>query len=134
MDKFLTLQIDTKSETPALKQISDSLRIRLVNGDLPAGTEMPSVRRIALELGVHFNTLAEAYRILSAEGWLTVRHGRSCIVANRRMPKKVESGRLAEFRQRLQAVVAQMRSAGLSKAFVTNELTTPIEGFEKCDS
>ena len=134
MQTFPTLRIDTNSETPALKQISDSLRILLVNGDLPAGTELPSVRRVAMELGVHFNTVAEAYRILSAEGWLTVRHGRGCIVANRRMPKKVEGERLAEFRQRLQAVVAQMQSAGLSKAFITNELTSLIKGFDECDS
>ena len=134
MQSFPALQIDKSSDTPALKQISDSLRILLVNGDLPAGTELPSVRRIAMELGVHFNTVAEAYRILSAEGWLTVRQGRGCVVANRRTPKKVETERLADFRQRLQAVVAQMQSAGLSKAFITNELTSLIKGFDECGS
>ena len=38
------------------------------------------LRHVAVELGVHFNTVAEAYRQLAAEGWLDLKHGRGAVV------------------------------------------------------
>ena len=65
------LRLDPNSSVPAVRQIADNLRILLVEGQLKPGDELPSVRRVAMELGVHFNTVAEAYRQLVAEGRLT---------------------------------------------------------------
>jgi len=62
------IRIDLNSPVPATRQIADGLRVELVEGRLKPGSGLPSVRRVAMELGVHFNTVAEAYRVLAAEG------------------------------------------------------------------
>ena len=123
------IQIDPNSDVPAVRQIADSLRVLLVEGQLTPGAELPSVRRGAM--GVHFNTVAEAYRQLAAEGWLDQKHGRGAVVLNRAVPKEVDGGRLEDFRQRLRGLVAQMRSEGVSAARIASELKAVLGGLEK---
>ena len=121
MTDGLTLRIDLDSGAPAYRQIVDGIRILLVNGKLAAGAELPSVRRVAVDLGVHFNTVAEAYRMLAEEGWLDLRHGRGAIVLERETPA-ASAEKMAEFWQRLRSLVAEMQSQGASAAKLGVEL------------
>ncbi len=100
----------------------DQFRTLLVDGVLLPDTELPSVRRLALDLGVHFNTVAEAYRALSEEGWLDVAHGRRVRVKARTMPAGPDREAIDAFRQRLRQLVAEMRAAGLPAARIAREL------------
>ena len=115
MTGALTLRIDLDSAVPAYRQIVDGLRILLVKGKLAAGSELPSVRRMALDLGVHFNTVAEAYRTLADEGWLDLHHGRGARVVNRDAPS-ANAGQVEEFRHRLRALAAEMLANGAPAA------------------
>jgi DNA-binding transcriptional regulator YhcF (GntR family) len=131
MASVAQLQIDPNSNVPAVRQIQDGLRVLLVEGSLTPGEELPSVRRVAMELGVHFNTVAEAYRQLAAEGWLDQRHGRGAVVIQRSAPDRVEGHGLEDFRQRLRALVAQMRSDGVQEKYIAHELRAVLGGLEK---
>jgi GntR family transcriptional regulator len=122
------ISIDVASHTPAYRQIADSIRVLFVDGELPPGSELPSVRRLAIELGVHFNTVAEAYRTLADEGWLDVSHGRSARVAERRLSAATDAATIESFRQKLERLVAEMRSQGLSVKRIAAELRKLQEG------
>ena len=104
--------IDSGSHVPAYRQIVDWLRGSLVSGELKPGTALPSVRQMASDLGVHFNTVAVAYRELADEGWLDLRHGRSARVIERRVPK-ASAETLEEFAHRLRSLIAFMRARGV---------------------
>jgi DNA-binding transcriptional regulator YhcF (GntR family) len=119
----LTLRINLDSDVPAYRQIVDRIRILLVGGKLAPGAELPSVRRVAMDLGVHFNTVAEAYRTLAEEGWLDLRHGRGARVVKRDAPS-VNAERLVEFRHRLRALVAESQAQGASTTKLSQELRT----------
>src|SRR5581483_625944 len=125
----LTVRIDLDSGVPAYRQIVDGLRILLVIGKLAPGSELPSVRRIAVDLGVHFNTVAEAYRTLAEEGWLDLRHGKGATVIERGAPA-ANAEKVTEFRQRLRALVAEMQSQGASAAKLSVELRTLADELE----
>jgi DNA-binding transcriptional regulator YhcF (GntR family) len=116
------IRVDPASVIPVVRQITDSLRVLLVEGQLVPGTTLPSVRRLAIELGVHFNTVAEAYRQLAAEGWLDLKHGRSAVVVRRVVPAVRNDAWTEEFRNRLRGIMAQMRSQGISAASIAAEL------------
>ena len=122
-----TLRIDLTSSVAAYRQIVDGLRIFLVNGELEAGTVLPSVRRMAVDLGVHHNTVAEAYRTLAEEGWLDLRHGRAAIVQQRSARRGNNAGQVQEFRNRMRALIAEMRSQGASAAKLRVELEVLAE-------
>ena len=121
------IRIDPGSGVPAVRQIIDGLRVLLVEGKLAPGAELPSVRRLAMELGIHFNTVAEAYRQLAAEGWLDQKHGRGAIVVPRVVPPTPDPAWIEDFRNRLRNLVAQMRSDGISAEGIAAELRAMAE-------
>ncbi len=128
----LSIRIGLRSSLPAYRQIADALRARLVEGGLPPGHVLPPVRRLALDLGVHFNTVAQAYRELAAEGWLDLKHGRGATVVERTAaPKKPRQRDSRLFRERLRELVAQIRADGLPAARVATELRLLAESLEK---
>src|SRR5438045_7258362 len=122
------IHIDLNSPVPATRQIADGLRVELVEGRLKPGSDLPSVRRVAMELGVHFNTVAEAYRVLAAEGWVDLRHGRGALVVDREPPAAASRTDLAEYRRRLRELISQMRSRGVSPDKIADELRSLAEG------
>ncbi|MBZ5633090.1 MAG: GntR family transcriptional regulator [Acidobacteriia bacterium] len=122
------IRIDLNSPVPATRQIADGLRVELVEGRLKPGSHLPSVRRVAMELGVHFNTVAEAYRMLAAEGWLDLRHGRGATVVERTQPANASRNEVADYRQRLRELISQMRARGVPPAKIAAELRALAEG------
>ena len=124
------LRIDPSSPTPITRQIADGIRVQLVEGALPPGTELPAVRRAAMELGVHFNTVAEAYRQLAAEGWLDLRHGRGATVIEREEPASATKAEIADYRRRLRELISQMRAHGMSPAKIAFELRVILKGLQ----
>jgi GntR family transcriptional regulator len=123
------IRIDLDSGIPATRQIADALRVQLVEGAIGPGTQLPSVRRAAIELGVHFNTVAEAYRVLAAEGWLDLRHGRGARVVDREPPAASRTD-LADYRRRLRELISQMRARGVSPDKIADELRSFAEGLQ----
>lgn len=120
------IRIDLAAPEPAYRQIASQVRTLIVEGTLAPGDALPAVRRLAIDLGVHFNTVAEAYRQLAAEGWLDVAHGKAAIVAGRRTApaSKTEAESL---RQRLRHLVAEMRSRGVPARAIRNDLQALLE-------
>lgn len=121
------IRIDLNSPVPAVRQIADALRVELVEGRLKPGDELPSVRRAAIDLGLHFNTVAEAYRHLATEGWLDLKHGRGARVTGRKQPP-INRQAVAMYRQRLRQLVSQMRADGVPAHRVAEELRALAEG------
>src|SRR5262249_13989293 len=123
------IRIDLNSTVPATRQIADALRVELVEGRLRPGDELPSVRRAAIDLGLHFNTVAEAYRQLAAEGWLDLRHGRSARVADRQQPTASRKT-VSDYRRRLREVISQMRADGVPSGRIAEELRNLAKGVQ----
>jgi len=122
MAQYPRIRVDPASGVPAVRQIAENLRVLLVERQVVPGTALPSVRRLAVELGVHFNTVAEAYRQLAAEGWLELKHGRGAVVVPRVVPAVRNQAWAEDFRNRLRGMVAGMRSQGISAERIANEL------------
>ena len=121
------IRIDLNSPVPAYRQIVDAIRVLLVERAIRPGSDLPSVRQLAMELGVHFNTVGEAYRQLAEEGWLDLRHGRGARVIERGAPPAAGPERLEEFRVRMRNMVAEMRASGVPAAKIAGELRALME-------
>jgi GntR family transcriptional regulator len=127
MKRPLTIRIDLSSPVPSYRQIVDAVRAHLVEGQLAPGDVLPSVRRLALELGIHFNTVAQAYRELAEEGWLDLKHGRRATVLQRGVPPSASRSTQRNFERRLSEMVAEMRANGLSSAAISSALLSLAE-------
>jgi GntR family transcriptional regulator len=126
----MKLRIDLSSNIPAYRQIADAIRILLVEGKLAPGDRLPPARQIALDLGMHFNTVAEAYRILAEEGWLDLKRRRGAVVISRAMPRGAGPDPMAGFSSRLQSLVAQVRSSGATRNRIARALRSVAEGLD----
>ena len=128
---MVALRIDLKSSAPVYRQIVDGLRILLVNGELAPGDQLPPVRRLALDLGVHFNTVAEAYRTLEEEGWLEIGRRSGARVIARGRPDRAGPETGENFQRRLQQMVAEVEAHGFARGRIARELRRLAESLER---
>ncbi len=78
--KKLNIQLDPGSALPLYRQIVDQIWIEVVDGSLAAGERMPTLRQLAIALGVHPDTVARAYHELALLGVLHERRGEGTFV------------------------------------------------------
>jgi GntR family transcriptional regulator len=60
--------------------VAEALRQRIVNGEWPPGTAMPSETSLASDHGVALGTLRQALALLSEQGLIERRHGKGTFV------------------------------------------------------
>src|SRR5262245_56083894 len=114
------VRIDLGSSIPVYRQIADQIRAMLVAREFTPGERLPTVRQVAVDLGVNHNTVAEAYRNLADEKWLSLGRGRGAIVMARSTPSATPMVRNA-FAQRLRNLIAQVRAAGVPPQVIRSE-------------
>jgi GntR family transcriptional regulator len=79
-DPKLNLDLDFHSGSPIYIQIVNHLQGQLVNKVLKPGDQLPTVRALAQELKVNFNTVARAYRILNEARIISTQQGRGTYI------------------------------------------------------
>jgi GntR family transcriptional regulator len=76
----LSIQIDHRSGVPIYVQIMEQVRQQVASGKLRPGDQLPTVRLLATELRVNFNTVARAYRLLDEVGLISTQQGRGTYI------------------------------------------------------
>ena len=76
-----TIKIDKQRATPLYAQLSEQIRLLIHRSALVPGDAMPTVRALAVELGLNANTVARVYRDLQREGLLRLERGLGTFVA-----------------------------------------------------
>ena len=79
-------ELDFHSGTPIYEQIVDRVRGWVSSGQLKPGDQLPTVRQLALELRVNFNTVARAYRLLDEVGLISTQRGRGTYILEEPTP------------------------------------------------
>ena len=128
MASALRVSLNLESPIPAYRQIADDLRRHLVDEQLKPGDLLPPIRQLALDLGVHFNTVALGYRLLADEGWLELKRRRGATVIARNTPRAVDRRQVDGLLRQLEHIAAQLRSAGMSSRQVSSALRRLAQG------
>ena len=71
----LNVTIDARSATAPFEQVRTQIASAVAEGELSPGTKLPTVRRLAADLGLAANTVARAYRELEGDAVIAT-HGR----------------------------------------------------------
>jgi len=87
----MNLEIDFRSGIPIYMQIVERIKEMIASGRLKPGGQLPTVRTLALELRVNFNTIARAYRILDESGIISTQQGRGTYIMEMPPPEVTES-------------------------------------------
>jgi len=76
----MQIEIDLLTKIPIYVQIIDQIKHMIATGNLKPGDQLPTVRQMAMDLRVNFNTVARAYRMLDEEGLISTQHGRGTYI------------------------------------------------------
>jgi GntR family transcriptional regulator len=109
-----SIRLDFRSEVPLYLQIVEQLRALIDRQVLQPGQQLPTVRALATELRVNFNTVARAYRVLDEAGVISAQRGRGTFVSEIPPPAVSFQGEL--LRSLAERFVAQAQSLGASEA------------------
>jgi GntR family transcriptional regulator len=82
----LPVSVDKRSGVPIYVQLAERIRLLIREGRLRAGDSLPTVRQLAVDLGVNANTVARVYRELQADGVLCLERGLGTTVADTSAP------------------------------------------------
>ena len=76
----MQIQIDFRSGQPIYTQIVEQIRQMVASGELVQGDQLPTVRQLAADIRVNFNTVARAYRLLDEAGLISTQQGRGTYI------------------------------------------------------
>ena len=76
----MDIQLDFRSGQPIYLQLVEQIRRLIASGELKSGDQLPTVRQLATDLRINFNTVARAYRLLDEAGLISTQHGRGTYI------------------------------------------------------
>jgi GntR family transcriptional regulator len=126
-NKKLILQIDFRSGLPIYIQIANQVQAQLAGGVLKPGDQLPTVRALAEELRVNFNTVARAYRILDEARIISTQQGRGTYITEVPPPKVTEKLRREALEALTQRYISEAMRLDFSKAEITETLKDQLK-------
>jgi GntR family transcriptional regulator len=75
-------RIDEQSGIPVWIQVRRRLVYTIVSGQYKPGDQLPTVRELAVQLDINYNTVNKVYQDLERDGIIVTRRGRGTFVAN----------------------------------------------------
>ena len=84
------IRVDFRSDEPLFLQIARQVQELVLSGALKVGDQLPTVRELATELRVNFNTVARAYRLLDEARLISTQRGRGTYIWEEPTPQVME--------------------------------------------
>jgi GntR family transcriptional regulator len=122
-NKKLMLHIDFRSGLPIYTQIVNQVQAQIAGGVLKPGDQLPTVRALAEELRVNFNTVARAYRILDEARIISTQQGRGTYITEIPPPNVTEKLR----KEALRALTQRYINEAMRLEFSTNEISEIVK-------
>jgi GntR family transcriptional regulator len=104
-------------------QIVEQVRQLIAHGELKTGDQLPTVRQLATELRVNFNTVARAYRLLDEAGLISTQLGRGTYVWE--LPNEETTHQLR--RKGLQELTQQYLEEAIRLGYSPEEIASAFE-------
>jgi len=111
----MDMQIDFESGVPIYMQLVDRIKQMVVSGQLQPGQQLPTMRQLATDLRINYNTVGRAYLILDQEGVISTQQGRGTYVASRLDEGQVRKLRMGKLRSMVGQVVREAHVLGYSR-------------------
>lgn len=122
---FDTLKVDDKSGVPVWVQIRNFIIYLIRSGQLRPGDTLPTVRQLAVDLGVNYNTIHKVYQDLETDGLIVSGRGRRSTVA------EIDSASLGVPQSPIDAIIEELarvaKESGLARADIMDRVKTALD-------
>lgn len=106
-------RLDPHSGVPVYRQLIDQVQAAIATSALRTGDQLPTVRRVAVDLAINPNTVSRAYREMELRGILDTQQGTGTFVADNQI-KHTPAERNRQITQLVTEFVARAGSAGIT--------------------
>ena len=114
-------RLDAGSGVPVYRQMIDQVMGGIAAGALEVGTQLPTVRQVAVDLAINPNTVMRAYRELEIRGVLETQQGTGTFIARQKTARDAFE-RERQLAQLASEFVARAGAAGFTLRELVKEL------------
>ena len=86
----MKIEVEFQSRIPLYEQIAHQVLGLIDSGELEPGDQLPTTRELAVQLGVNFNTVARAYRMLDQGEIISTQHGRGTFILEQKDKRRTK--------------------------------------------
>ena len=115
--RVFSFRLDLASGVPVYRQIIDQVLGGMAAGTLAPGTQLPTVRQVAVDLAINPNTVVRAYRELEIRGVLETQQGTGTFISNQKVQRNE-----VERRRQLNQIVSEFVSRAGASGFTVEDL------------
>ena len=123
----MMIELDFRSHIPIYVQIVERIKHLVATEVLKPGDQLPTVRQLAADLRVNFNTIARAYRMLDESGVISTQQGRGTYVLEPLPPERAERLREAALEELARSLVREAERMGFDPQEVSEAYEAKIK-------
>ncbi len=111
--KIMIININFSAETPIYVQLRNQIIEGIAIGELKRGESLPSIRQLAVDIGVNMHTVNKTYKQLKTDGYIVI-HKRRGVLIN---PNKIKwNGKYVEkLEEKIRPIIAESICQGLKE-------------------
>lgn len=117
--------IDYKDRRPIYEQVMERFEELILKGVLEPGSQIPSVRNLAMELSINPNTIQRAYMELERQGYIYTVKGRGSFISDSDHLVEIKKAELIET---FDSLIKEARVLGVSQDILLDSVN---EGYKK---
>jgi GntR family transcriptional regulator len=129
--------IQPQSDIPASTQLFNQIGFAIASNQFQPGTRLPSLRQLAMQTGLHRNTISRVYNQLEEIGLIEARAGSGIYVRERATPPPDTGERRApvtEVRRILQKALHELGELGYSLEQARELFLTEVDWRRQCSA
>ena len=123
----MDIEINFQTHIPIYTQVMQQIKQAIAAEELNPGDQLPTVRQLAAELRVNFNTIARAYRLLDEAGIISTQHGRGTYILEQRNAETAERLRHQTLTSLTDQFLTEAKRLGHSSAQIKAVLEEKID-------
>ncbi len=127
----MKFEVDLTAHRPAYMQIMEQVKRAVTTGELQPGAQLPTVRQLAADLRVNFNTVARGYRLLDEEGIISTQHGRGTYILSASAIEDNEHTRRQQLTLLAEYLVQEAEKLGFDPKQVKTAVSEQIKFWER---
>ena len=120
------IQLDERSSKPLYEQIIEQFKLLVMRESLRPGDAIPSVRRLAAELGITPSTVAKAYRELERQGVIETIRAKGTFIAQE-AEIRMDDKKVLSLRNSLKSIALELRMMGYTREQVMELMAEAYE-------
>ena len=125
----MLLSIEPDGPVPIYQQIRDQIVEAIARGQQPAGSALPPIRQLGVDLGVNFHTVNKGYDLLRQEGLLRLGRKSGAVVRRDASSGPPDPAWAGDWTSRLRTLLAEAAAQGMPATEIVGECEAALSDF-----